>query len=55
MVWDIYAVAHQHWIFPGPGLSGIYIGLLPIEEYLFFLIPPYLAITIAVIIRERIK
>ena len=40
ILWDTYAVSHQQWIFPGNGLLGINIGILPIEEYLFFLIPP---------------
>lgn len=55
VAWDIYAVAHQQWAFPGNGLLGINIGILPIEEYFFFLIPPYFALTLATIIRERMK
>lgn len=55
VTWDTYAVSQQHWIFPGPGLIGVFIGNLPVEEYLFFLIPPYLAITIATVVREKIK
>lgn len=43
--WDSYAVFRGHWIFSGKGLIGINIGLLPLEEYLFFLIIPYFILT----------
>ena len=55
ITWDTYAVTHHHWLFPGNDLLGIYVGVLPIEEYFFFIIPPYFAITLAVIIRERMR
>jgi lycopene cyclase domain-containing protein len=55
IVWDTYAVLNEHWIFPGNDLVGIYIGVLPIEEFLFFLIPPYFALTLATVIKERMK
>ena len=46
ILWDYFAVWRQHWIFPGPGLIGIKIGPLPLEEYLFFIIMPFFVITI---------
>lgn len=55
ITWDVYAVLHQHWVFSGVGLLGINIGILPVEEFLFFLIPPYFAITLATIIREKMR
>ena len=45
IIWDFYATYRSHWIFPGPGLIGLRIFGLPIEEFLFFLIVPYGAIT----------
>jgi len=45
-IWDILAVYRQHWTFEGPGLIGIKIGLLPLEEYLFFLVIPYFILTL---------
>ena len=33
VLWDSYAVYRQHWIFPGDGLIGVWIGYLPLEEY----------------------
>ena len=41
IIWDYYASYNKHWIFPGPGLIGIRLLGLPIEEFLFFLIVPY--------------
>lgn len=55
VVWDSFAVSRQHWIFPGKGLVGIKIGILPIEEYLFFFIMPFLAITIYKVIIKKVK
>ena len=37
MIWDYYATYRSHWLFPGPGLIGIRIYGLPIEEFLFSL------------------
>ena len=54
-VWDTYAVSREHWVFPGNGLIGVKIGLLPIEEYLFFLIMPFLAITIYKVVIKKVK
>ena len=45
ITWDFYAVSRGHWKFPGNGILGVYVGNLPIEEYLFFLIMPYFAVT----------
>lgn len=33
--WDTLAVGDAIWIFPKGGTLGIYIGVLPLEEYLF--------------------
>ena len=54
-VWDYYATWRGHWVFPGPGLLGIRIFGLPIEEFLFFLIMPFLSITAYKIMDKRIK
>jgi lycopene cyclase domain-containing protein len=44
-VWDSVAIWRGHWVFPGPGLVGIKIGLMPLEEYLFALVIPYFILT----------
>jgi len=46
IVWDYFAAWRGHWIFPGPGLIGLRIGSIPIEEYFFVTITPYFAITV---------
>lgn len=46
VIWDSVAVANGHWYFNYDNLIGIKIGLLPLEEYLFFLILPYFLLTI---------
>ncbi|MEI8130053.1 MAG: lycopene cyclase domain-containing protein [bacterium] len=46
LAWDYFATYRHHWIFPGNGLIGIRIFGLPIEEFLFFLIAPYIALVV---------
>ncbi|UCC95778.1 MAG: hypothetical protein JSW40_03270, partial [Candidatus Omnitrophota bacterium] len=38
---DSLAAWRGYWSFEGPGLIGLKIGLLPIEEYTLFLITPF--------------
>ncbi len=45
-LWDSYAIPNQHWIFPGKGLTGIYFGPIPLEEFVWFLVVPYFWITV---------
>ena len=54
-VWDYFATWRQHWIFPGNGLIGIRLFGLPLEEFLFFLIMPYIAFTLYKIFDAKIK
>lgn len=52
-VWDTFAVWRGHWAFPPGNTLGITIGLLPVEEYLFFLIVPYFGLTLYKVIQSR--
>jgi len=45
-VWDQYAIPYHHWDFTGKGILGIYIGVIPLEEFLWFLIVPYFCLTV---------
>ncbi|OGZ00041.1 MAG: hypothetical protein A3B13_02825 [Candidatus Liptonbacteria bacterium RIFCSPLOWO2_01_FULL_45_15] len=45
-IWDVYALAEQHWIFTGKGILGLYIGIIPLEEFLWYLIVPYFCLTV---------
>lgn len=53
--WDTFAVYNGHWYFNLKNLSGVKIGLLPLEEYLFFLIVPYGIITFYKVLQKKIK
>lgn len=52
IIWDSFAVARNHWAFDMNKLSGIKLGLLPIEEYLFFLVIPYFIITFYLLLKK---
>ncbi len=43
-LWDVYAIASGHWSFDPRQTSRIRIGLLPLEEVLFFLVIPICSI-----------
>lgn len=45
VVWDIYAIANEHWTFDTESTTGVLLaGQLPVEELLFFLVIPLAAI-----------
>lgn len=52
-LWDTFAALRGHW-FWGKGTLPYRIGLLPIEEYLLFLILPYFLLTIYKIIEKKL-
>ena len=45
VAWDTFAIWRGHWLFPPGKTLGIKIGLMPIEEYLFILIIPFIILT----------
>ena len=45
VLWDTFAIMRGHWDFGTTGLTGIRIGVMPIEEYLFILIVPFWIMT----------
>jgi len=53
-IWDSFAIWRGHWTFEGPGLVGLTIGLMPVEEYLFALIVPYFILTIYRVLKKEI-
>ena len=55
VMWDQFAIFRGHWEFPGTGLVGLKIGLMPLEEYLFILIIPFWIITIYKVLDKKIK
>ncbi len=45
-VWDQYGISQHHWDFPGKSILGIKVGIIPIEEFLWYLIVPYFCLTV---------
>ena len=45
-VWDQYAIPAHNWVFTGKGTIGLYVGVIPLEEFLWFLIVPYFCLTV---------
>lgn len=45
-IWDNFAIFRGHWGFGDKFLLGLKIGYMPIEEYLFVIIFPYLGLVI---------
>ncbi|NVM21747.1 MAG: lycopene cyclase domain-containing protein [Desulfobacterales bacterium] len=41
VAWDHFAIYRGHWAFPGDGILGIHLGLMPLEEYLFIIVVPF--------------
>lgn len=54
IVWDNFMIYKGIWSFPGAGLIGIRIGVMPIEEYLFALIIPYFVLTLYEVLVRKI-
>jgi len=46
VAWDSISTIEKTWIYPGNGLVGIWIGVLPLEEYLFSLVVPFWILTV---------
>jgi lycopene cyclase domain-containing protein len=44
VIWDLYAISQGHWWFNEKYVTGWQIGIIPIEELLFFLIVPMASI-----------
>ncbi len=54
VVWDSYAVYSGHWFFNDKNLLGVRVGLLPIEEYVFFIVLPVFIITMYQVLRTKL-
>ena len=55
VAWDSFAVFSGWWAFPGPGLVGITVGLLPIEEYSLAIIVPFFVIVFYKFVEAKLK
>jgi len=52
--WDSLAIYRGHWIYPGKGISGIYIGLMPLEDYIFILVVGYFGLVLYHVTAKKI-
>ena len=55
VAWDTVSVMRRTWIFPGNGLVGIWIGVLPLEEYLFSLVVPFWILTLYKVLDAKLN
>ncbi len=46
ITWDTYAISRGHWVYPKEGVLGVFIGLMPVEDYLFIFVVPYFSLII---------
>lgn len=51
--WDILAVRNHIWYFPQNGNLGMYIGELPLEEYLFMMTVTLIIASVAVVMVKK--
>jgi len=52
-LWDSYATLRGYWSFEEEFFIGITIGVMPLEEYLFMLIIPFLVLVIYGIVTRK--
>jgi len=53
VLWDSYAILRGYWSFEEEFFVGIDIGVMPLEEYLFMLIIPFLVLVLYRIVTRR--
>lgn len=43
-VWDLLGIARDHWTYNDEFITGIYFGIIPLEEIVFFIVIPMCAL-----------
>ncbi|MGO1908573.1 lycopene cyclase domain-containing protein [Brevibacterium linens] len=61
-LWDVVAIARDHWVYNPRFVTGIHLGNLPLEELVFFIVIPLCALlsyeavgTVLAAVRSRIR
>lgn len=55
VAWDSISTIEKLRVYPGNGLVGIWIGVLPIEEYLFSLVVPFWILTVYRVVEAKLS
>ena len=53
--WDFWAIQSKIWLFPPDTNVGVWIGGLPLEEYLFIIFVTLLVSTATIVVRKRLN
>jgi lycopene cyclase domain-containing protein len=51
-VWDSFSIFRGYWVFNNEYFVGITIGFMPLEEYLFMLVIPFMTLIVYRIARR---
>ncbi|WP_432789615.1 lycopene cyclase domain-containing protein [Brevibacterium sp. K11IcPPYGO002] len=61
-LWDVVAIARDHWVYNPRFVTGIHLGNLPLEELVFFIVIPLCALlsyeavgTVLTAVRRRVR
>ena len=52
--WELVSTRTAVWLYPGPGLIGVFVLGLPIELYLFYLVLPYFVFIVFELIHKKL-
>jgi len=55
VIWDWYAIYRGHWVYPRTSNSGIFLGIMPLEDYLFMLVLPYYILTVYKVMDSKFR
>lgn len=53
--WDYWATKTKIWVFPQDTNLGIWLGGLPLEEYLFIIFATFEASTVTLLLKNQVK
>lgn len=54
-IWDNFSVWRGYWYYPGKGIVGLFIGLIPIEDYFFAVATSYTVLVLYKTIQKTFK
>ncbi len=52
--WDSFAIYRGYWSYNRQFYVGMTVGLMPLEEYLFMVVVPFLTLVVYAIVRQRL-